>query len=76
MGEGQSEPIDTVYPKDIHRYVPAKKKPQPIWVEVYFWWRRRELYFDYKLLINITLMGLENCFCYILCYMKLSISTL
>ena len=25
---------------------------------IYFWWRRRELYLDYKLLINIALMGL------------------
>lgn len=32
------------------------------------WWRRRELYSDCKLLINLTLMDLENCFCYILCY--------
>ena len=37
------------------------------------WWRRRELYLDCKLLINIALMGLGNCFCHILCYLKYSI---
>ena len=31
---------------------------------------RRELHLDYKLLINITLMGLKIGFCYILCYIK------
>ena len=51
----------------------AKKKPQPIWVEVYFWWRRRELYIECKLLINIDLMSSKICFCYILCYLKYSI---
>jgi hypothetical protein len=35
------------------------------------WWRRRELYLDCKPLINIALMGLENCFCYIVCYFNL-----
>ena len=29
MGEDQSEPIDTVYPQDIHRYVLAKKNLNP-----------------------------------------------
>lgn len=42
--------------RGIHRYALAKKKPQPIRVEVYFWWRRRELHIDCKLLINIGLM--------------------
>ena len=34
------------------------------------WWRRRELFLAYKLLINIPLMGLKIGFCYILCYIK------
>jgi hypothetical protein len=29
MGEGQSEPIDTVYPKGIYRYALAKKNLNP-----------------------------------------------
>ena len=28
--------IDTVYPQGVCRYALTKKKPQPIWVEVYF----------------------------------------
>ena len=37
------------------------------------WWRRRELHLDYKLLINIGLMSFKIRFCYILCYINLTV---
>ena len=33
MGEGQPEPIDTVYPQGIHCCA-LTKKTQPVWIEV------------------------------------------
>ena len=43
----------------------TNKKPQPVWVEAYFWWRRRELHLDGNPLIKIALMRLKICFCYL-----------
>ena len=63
---GLAEPATRLHSK-IERPI---KNPNPIGLRFCYWWRRRELHLDYKLLINIALMGLENCFCYILCYIE------
>jgi hypothetical protein len=34
------------------------------------WWRQRELYLEVNLFINVGLMSLKTCFCYILCYLN------
>jgi hypothetical protein len=50
---GLAEPATRLHSK-IERPI---KNPNPVGLRFCYWWRRRELYLDCKLLISITLMG-------------------
>jgi hypothetical protein len=66
LPRGSAEPATRLHSK-IERPI---KNPNPVGLRFCYWWRRRELILDCKLLINIALMSLKIRFCYILCYIE------
>ncbi len=66
LPRGSAEPATLLHSK-IERPI---KTPNPVGLRVCYWWRRRELYIEFNLLINIGLIRLKIRSCYILCYIK------